>query len=70
MSAALQDLDNISTALRCEVAADIAARRALWCDLTPRQRRKLARAAVREFCEWLQEQPNTRTTGTTWTRQF
>lgn len=55
MLAQLQDLDNMAAALNSDVAAGLAARRAAWADMTAQQRRKLARAATREFREWLED---------------
>jgi hypothetical protein len=55
MLAPLADLDNISTRLRDQRATDLAARRAAWRDMTPQQRRRLTKAAIRHFENWLEE---------------
>jgi hypothetical protein len=58
--AQLQDLDTNMTALRSEAAARLAARRAAWRSMTPRQRRRLTKAAIRDFEKWLEEHPRGR----------
>jgi hypothetical protein len=58
MLASLQDLDTTMTTLRSAAAEKLAACRAAWRDMTPRQRRRLTKAAIREFEKWLEEHPN------------
>lgn len=59
MRAQLQDLDNLNARLGSAAAANLAARRAAWASMTPRQRRRVTKAAIRHFESWLQERtPN------------
>lgn len=51
----LVDLENISTILRSDRAANLAARRAAWSKMSPRQRRRVTKAAIRHFENWLEE---------------
>lgn len=55
MSPTRADLDNLDTDLHSSAAASMAARRAAWSGLSARQRRRMAKQAARDFCEWLRE---------------
>lgn len=53
MRAQLHDLDTTMEHLRSAAAARLAARRAAWAGMTPRQRRRLTKAAIHDFELWL-----------------
>lgn len=64
MNTQLQDLDSTATDLRSQAAAALAARRAAWRDMTTRQRRRLTRAAIKDFEKWLEGRTGGRATAT------